>query len=186
MNTKKLAFEYFLCELIKWDMEARSLSDFNKNNDLSILKALKLLFFTVAVDAKDENSLLENIFDNFHAMPLGHVELDIYNQYTDLKYFQIDRKSVQLKNISWNDVQASFNAENIDLSNFQKSKIKTAISELKSRRFNLILEKAFNLVELSHTWNSWISTFNSSFSKVAYIRPDLIRNDFQNFEIQSF
>ena len=144
MNTKKLAFEYFLCELMKWDMEARSLTEFNTSNDLSILKALKLLFFTVAVDAKDENSLLETIFDNFHAMPLGHVELDIYNQYSDLKYFKIDKRSVQLKTVYWIDVQTSLNAETADLSEFQKSKIKKAISELKSRRFNLILEKAFH------------------------------------------
>ncbi|MFP7657615.1 hypothetical protein [Chryseobacterium proteolyticum] len=136
MDTKKLAFEYFLCELMKWDMEARHLEDFNTNNDLSILKSLKLLFFTVAIDAKNNNPLL-NIFNNFHAMPLGHVELDVYNQYSDLTYFSLDRYSLKLKNISWDDVQKSLNSNTEELSMIQKGKIKNAVLELKKKKIHI-------------------------------------------------
>lgn len=184
--TKKLAFEFFLCELMKWDIEIRELSDFNTDNDLSLLKSLKLLFFTVAVDANNDKSLLEEIFNNFHAMPLGHVELDIYNQYQNLKYFTLDRYSLKLKSMDFKSVLSTINEYTPELTGHQKEKIRNAVTILKNKRKSLILEKAFNLVELSHTWNSWISTFNSSYSKISFIKPELIKNDFQNFEIQPF
>ena len=179
---KKIAFEYFLFELMNWNIEAKRLTSFDERNDLSILKSLKLLFFTVAIDSKNPESLLENTFDNFHAMPLGHVELDIYNQYKNLDSFSLDRSSLQMKNKSWEDITTYFHSTFID----KKSNIKKAVTHLKQVKSSLILESAFDLVELSHTWNSWISTFNSSHSKRSYIHHDLIRNDFQNFEIQSF
>ena len=74
---KKQAFEYLVFKLVKWYK-----SNHNSNiNDLSILKVLKLTFFVSAVgttrDTKD--TLLDNVFDNYFAMPYGHVESDIYN-----------------------------------------------------------------------------------------------------------
>lgn len=79
MNNKTLAFDYFVYQLLNWYKEA-----YGENiveNDLSILKVLKLLFFMTAIGAKkeDDDSLLDNTFDKFYAMPYGHVEGDIYD-----------------------------------------------------------------------------------------------------------
>jgi len=77
MDNKIDAFEYLVYQLQMWhEKESES-----NQNDLSVLKVLKLLFFVSAVDTKQdsENTLLDKVFTNFVAMPYGHVEV-MYTQ----------------------------------------------------------------------------------------------------------
>lgn len=71
---KIYAFDYMITLLNEW-REA-----FNTGNTcrvLSKLSVLKLLFL-VAAPKKDGGEDLLNVFDNFHALPYGPVESDIY------------------------------------------------------------------------------------------------------------
>ena len=140
------AFEYLLFKLDEWHTVQ------NKNgrqNDLSILKSLKLLFFISAVGTKkdSESTLLDEVFDNFVAMPYGHVEIDVYSSI----------KSNLLRNASIDNsktlILESFNVANVDID--VRIKIDTSIQNLKNINSGLINMNAFDLVELSHSWYSW-------------------------------
>lgn len=146
-------FEYFVKNLIDWHHEKTSQS----KNDLSILKVLKLLFFTSAIGTNEgsENTLLDNIFDNFYAMPYGHVESDIYNVICDnrLNNIVIDNNSSRI------NTGANFN----NLSSDYKSDIDKALKELKNINPDIITDSSFKLVDLSHAWYSW--QYNYSLAK---------------------
>jgi len=75
---KIAAFEYVLYKLNEWYKDNNG----EKENDLSILKAMKLLFFVSGVDMA--NNLFDT-FDRFQAWQYGHVEADLYNQYSQKK-----------------------------------------------------------------------------------------------------
>lgn len=189
MNQKELAFEHFLVELMRWNMEYKDLKEFDYRNDLSLLKTLKLLFFTVALDSEKSDSLLDNVFDKFYAMPLGPVELDIYDlaKNENLHFFRLDRYKLSIKGNqnTWQQVVTEINACKILNTNI-KAQITNAVSNLKSAKKSLIKQKAFDLVELSHSYNSWITTYNTSFSNIAYINPSLIKKDYINLETNTF
>ena len=72
-TSKIVAFEYILYKLNEWYKENNP----TQENDLSILKAMKLLFFVSVVDT--EKHLLST-FDNFQAWQYGHVEADVYKE----------------------------------------------------------------------------------------------------------
>mgnify|MGYP003610257323 CR=1 FL=1 len=77
-TTKEKAFEQFVLGLIKWWAEVNPEKEWEEN-DLSILKVLKILFFVSAVGADSKGDGLLNIFDNWVAMPYGHVEKDVFD-----------------------------------------------------------------------------------------------------------
>lgn len=150
-DVKRLAFEYVLHKLVEWYKIANASS--TETNDISVLKALKLLFFISAVDTtKDSNeTLLDDVFQNFVAMPYGHVESEIYSI--------IKRRGLQGMDIdNYKTVIKDFNPEIID-SNLRQ-RIDDSINKLKSINFNLIKYSSFNLVDLSHTWYSWQYFYN--------------------------
>lgn len=164
-EVKILAFEYVLNQLVAWYKDVHERTD--DENDISILKALKLLFFISAVSAQENNeeSLLDGIFDNFVAMPYGHVESDVY--------YAIKAKSHA--NISINNKQTFITTSSDLISNSElhsdyKIKIDSSISKLKEINKNLIKMSPFDLVELSHCWYSWKYYFakarrNNTFSE---------------------
>ena len=88
LTNKIVAFEYILYKLNEWYKDNNG----EKENDLSILKAMKLLFFVSGVDV--EKNLLST-FDNFQAWQYGHVEADVYKEYSkvdgNLSCLKIDR-----------------------------------------------------------------------------------------------
>jgi uncharacterized phage-associated protein len=147
MREKIIAFEYVLFKLIDWQREA---NPDNQNNDISTLKALKLLFFVSAVGTKKDSAetLLDIVFDDFVAMPYGHVESDVYAAIKSgsLSYSIINNS--QTSKIGEPDFRALLDANVI-------SKIDTAFEELKNKNPKLINMNAFDLVELSHSWYSW-------------------------------
>lgn len=143
-------FEYTLSKLLAWYTDITGSS----NNDLSTLKALKLLFFVSAAKAtmRDSHSLVDDVFDKFVAMPYGPVESDIYSrinlQNGNLTFFSINNSSVQAKESFMEGVFSNLDPD------FTK-KIDESIDLVRSMNENLINLSAFDLVELSHLWYSW-------------------------------
>jgi len=148
MNLKKLAFEYFTYQLYYWYKE----NTVNiEDNDLSTLKVLKLLFFCTAIesDTNHQDTLIDSPFDNFYAMPYGHVESDIYNsiRQKDLLFFEIDNNGTQIKQ--------GINFDFATLPESIKTKIDSSFSKLIALNKELFNMSALELVELSHIWYSW-------------------------------
>lgn len=173
-QTKLHAFEYLLAKLIDWHREATG----NDDNDLSILKVLKLTFFVSAVGTtkNSENTLLE-VFNNYVAMPYGHVESDIYNAYGDN----------ELQNVSIDNNNAT--VINPDIVNTYTGEIKIlidkAIEMLKKIDFQFITLTSFELVDLSHTWYSWQYSFKlarSNGNNSHPISPDVIKGEEKIFQ----
>lgn len=143
------AFEYLVSKFLEWYEETSSKE--NEGNDLSILKVLKLTFFASAVgtNSNSENTLLDNVFGNYVAMPYGHVESDIYSfiKSKRLIYININNRKTYLDE---NDISKIGK-----LDSFIKKLVDSAVSLLKSINKDLIKLSSFELVELSHTWYSW-------------------------------
>lgn len=146
MDKKTLAFEYFVYKLYKWYENAMGSID---DNDFSTLKVLKLLFFCSAIEAKEKSdtTLLDKPFNNFYAMPYGHVESDIYNSIRkdELQYFCIDNKKTIQKDT------ANFSELPLDI----KQKIDSSFEKLLEENEELFKMSPLELVELSHLWYSW-------------------------------
>ncbi|KDN56707.1 type II toxin-antitoxin system antitoxin SocA domain-containing protein [Flavobacterium seoulense] len=174
-SEKIKAFEYLVFKLIIWNKE---LNNGNENNDISVLKALKLLFFVSAVGTtkNSEDTLLDNAFNNFVAMPYGHVESDIY--------FAIKKNHLQFISIdnSKTSVNSTFKESDLDFD--LKHKIDKSVDTLKEINKNLIKMNAFDLVELSHSWYSWRYFFakaqkNNTLSEA--IPTEIIKAEEKNF-----
>lgn len=153
-EAKVEAFEYVLYQLNNWYKVAYPKSE---DNDISVLKALKLLFFISAVDAtKDkEHTLIDDVFTNFVAMPYGHVESDVYSiiKRNLLKKIEINNFRTIVKDYNASEV-------NPDI----KSKIDNSVLKLQSINFDLIKYSSFDLVDISHAWYSWQYFYNRALS----------------------
>ena len=129
-------FNGFITELIEWYKESNKSLE---NNDLSILKILKLLFLWAA-----EDKAALNIFDNFKALPLWPVEMVIYNA--------IKQKNLKLKfdiNVHRTNPQAKL------LDRKTSPIAMSMIQHLKSKNPALIKKTASQLVEITHNRDCW-------------------------------
>lgn len=178
---KLLYFEYILDKLLYWYVEGGSLE---QANDLSILKSIKLLFFVSAVRANpgNDNNLIENVFNEFTAMPYGHVESDIYSilkrRNGDLNCFRFEENSLIRK--------IDFEPYSVTLEQIFLDEIDLSINQIKEINFNLINESPFNLVELSHAWFSWRKNYTLGKSKGSHswkIPAIDIINEIKNFNL---
>lgn len=154
---KYLSFEYFLKGIWEWYYESfTEKKQTNNENDLSILKCLKLLFLATAaeIDQMESNCdtadlLIENTFNKFSALPLGHVESEIYAHIREMQgtltYFRLTRENLIRTDTNFPASWLNVNTNSIDF----------AISALKSKNPNLINMKAYQLVDLTHKWASW-------------------------------
>lgn len=158
-ETKLLYFEYLLNQLVEWYKESRGSYE---GNDLSTLKAMKLLFFVSAADLKPNstNTIIDTVFNNYVAMPYGHVESDIYDLIRSksgvLNCFKIDNRTT---------VKLSKSVSELNLDKNYTVLIDSSISHLKESVFHLIDLTASDLIELSHQWYSWKHNFNLAISK---------------------
>lgn len=112
---------------------------------LSKLIVLKLLFL-IAAPKKNGGLDLLDTFNNFHALPYGPVESDIYNAILDNKipsYYVKDR-SVEVKDKQVYDTNDPLCIE-----------IKKALNDLKNINPSIISLNSFELVEITHKWDSW-------------------------------
>lgn len=174
--TKISAFEYLLSKLLEWHREVTGIPE----NDISILKALKLLFFISAVDVTEDtqDSLLDDIFTNFVAMPYGHVESDVYANIKNKKHVNI---SINNRN---SKVLESFDVNDVDIE--LRGKIDHYIQKLKEINRGIIEYSSFELVDLSHSWYSWKHYFSkakSSYSNSIPIPLPVIKNEDKFFSL---
>ena len=73
---KIFAFDYMLSLFEQWyKEEGKETMNFQNCSKLSVLK----LLFLAAVPKREDSRDLLDVFDNFHALPYGPVESDIYN-----------------------------------------------------------------------------------------------------------
>ncbi|CAI2766139.1 type II toxin-antitoxin system antitoxin SocA domain-containing protein [Flavobacterium collinsii] len=180
IKEKTQAFEFVVFKLINWYKLQNSIIDdtqFNLKNDLNKLKVIKLHFFVSAVNSKT-NSLL-TVFNNFYAMPYGHVESDIYSNWNKFEFYRIENKNLTILrlNLSENDFA---------LSEKLKSEVSEAIDNLTKINSDLINYNSLQLVELSHKWFSWRSMFSyakSNYRYSEYIPSNLIIEENKTFEL---
>lgn len=166
-------FKNIVYYLREWYMEKLAINkeEFNECNDLNILKIIKLHFFVVAINSKENPLLLDK--NNFYAMPYGPVETNVYNTYKqnpNFTHFNLSNENVVFNN------NQTFEVQENDYSNA----IIQSILKLKELEPELILADAGSLVELTHTWNSWKKYYGiaKSVGKYSYpIPPEEIKND---------
>ena len=144
------ATKYILLKLCDWYFEINPSKKENKDNDLSILKVLKLIFLLSPIEYEG-NKLLDYNFE-FEAWALGPVEVEIYNSKHLLNVNLLQKK------IDYNELQNSF--ENIVLDN--KLFLDNIIEILKGKNKHLINLSATQLVNLTHKYSSWITSYNSN------------------------
>lgn len=170
MHTKQKAFEFVCYQLYDWYEELNT----SHENDLSILKVMKLLFFVAAVKKGDSTDLLET-FTNFKAMPLGPVEMDVYTQLNNIMRngsVYIDRDHMVVNRVDQ------------ELSDADRESILVSVDALKSKNRDIINYDASRLVNLSHKWDSWKKSFNMAIfngKNIWVMNPDLIRKDTPHF-----
>lgn len=160
-NKKIQTFEEILFHLNEWYKEENP----NKENDLSILKTMKLLFFVSGADAE---SHLFDVFDKFQAWQYGHVEADIYNAYSErsgnFDNFTLDRNSLIFKKGEYQPANSSFS-----------EKIKGNIQKLRDENPDLISYDAFRLVEISHSYISWDIYYNKLNKRYEDMEIEMLR-----------
>ncbi|WP_313181416.1 hypothetical protein [Sphingobacterium siyangense] len=157
-DQKILATKYMFFSFLKWYGPLKE-----HENDLSLLKVLKLIFFTCSISSKYDDNLLSRGF-NFAAMPFGHVESQVYDFYKEGVFANIiDTKHIVPNTLSEN----LFTPLNLDL----RLLIDTSINDLISTNCNLIYESASALVNLSHKHSSWINNFNLAKAHSQYSQP---------------
>lgn len=164
-QTVKL-FEYTLICFLDWFVN--SVEHPNKCNDISVLKSMKLLFFLTAETYSNGHSkIIDEHFNNFHAMPYGPVESDIYNYLKDkngvLSFITVDTNGIRI-NPSDSLSEKPFLNLIVELKNTMKELvdnneltaiINQAIESMRQRNNNLVIYTPFDLVDLSHRWYSW-------------------------------
>lgn len=150
-NKKIILFEYFLKKLVGWfcDYHGIGINDFNNHphNDLSKLKVIKLHFFACSTSPQ----ALE-VFNDFRAMPYGHVESDVYSALDTLAYFNVTNSKLVIK------PGVDLNA----ITHEDSGIIDDIIFKLRGLNPKLITLSPFDLVELSHKWFSWRHTFEQA------------------------
>lgn len=169
---KNQAFDYMISLFKEWHIK-----ETGDNNAyitaFSKLSLLKLLFLTAATSS-DENPDLLDVFDNFYALPYGPVESDIYNGINAdiINNFTITERSIREK--------ANPRSYEQDFTEGDQIRIKKAVELLQSKNPKLVTLNAFELVEITHKWDSWQSAY--SFAQFmdqqsAKIKKESIRAD---------
>lgn len=171
------AFEYLSHRFISWYKAIHREEEGNVELEFSKLKLLKLLFFACAAstEERDKDDLLE-VFDNFYAMPYGHVESDVYSNLSQIRTFNFKKNSIEILG----------KEDDVDIEPEMKEKLDQAVNILRSKNENLVSYEAMDLVELSHTYESWISLYDLAQQMQKYsmsIPNDLIRNELKYFSL---
>lgn len=151
-NEKLERTKYILKVLSEWYKEESA--NTGDSNDLSILKTLKLIFLLSTINTEGTSNMASLGFTNYKAMPLGPVELDVYNFFKEQLAMAINVKQMNFEELP----ESSISAED-------KKTIDLLISDLKAKNKNLILMSASYLVDLTHKYASWINSFNEAKKK---------------------
>ena len=182
---KLLYFEYTIKSLMNWYAE---LGCKEEENNFSVLKSLKLLFFVSAAQAvrSRKSLLLEDVFDEFYALPYGHVESSVYkeikNQNGTLNYYKIDNSKVTVLDDADTDIFQG-------LSNEITNEIDASVQFLKQANKFLVKMSPFDLVNLSHAWYSWQKYYKiakESGSLSSKIPFEIIKSEDKLFKLNAF
>ncbi len=161
---KEKVFEYTLYKLIDWYAEEKniSLEEAFENNDLCKIKVNKLLFFLCAIQYNpfEREVLLLDIFQ-FDAMKNGPIEWDIHSNLRKLDYYIVDNKCTKKKQ--------DFIFKELDP--LYKKSIEDAVILLKRANKKMVTLDAFNLVNISHKWRSWIRAKSTADFNETYKHP---------------
>lgn len=158
-NNKLLITKYILYKFSIWYEEIYGESD---NNDLSILKSLKLVFLLATINSNKENENLLDMGFEFAAMPYGPVEKDIYDCYKNgLLEDLIDKSGLKINNLRDIISNKSLNEED-------KTVIDNNLALLKSYNYYLISKSASYLVDLTHKFTSWKKNYKLAVSAGKY------------------
>ncbi len=146
-DTKIQATNYLLKELLKWQGDKLGNSE-----NMDLLKFIKLNFFvaSVGISENTDDTLLDLAFDNFYALPYGHVESDIYEL---IKQDKLDIFTLEDQNIVYKNRDAIESTDSLDEN--IKLKIGNGIQLLNEKNEDIIAYKPFDLVEISHRYYSW-------------------------------
>jgi hypothetical protein len=147
------AFEYFAYKLTL--IQKKSGKD---ENDISFMKAMKLLFLSVAASSKRDDFLLREVFNNFYAYPFGPSEKDIYDYVVSNS---IDFVTIKLKHISISNKQTIAHDENFEKSAVTDA-IDLALDDLLKENPKIVMYRPFDLVDLTHKWFSWQVNFQKA------------------------
>lgn len=172
------AFDYLVNELIIWSKELNH-GIFDSSN-LSKLKVTKLLFFASAISATPDNKGLLEIFDHFYAMPYGHVESEVHDQMDSSNSYLITKHGLSIKQ---NFNQNYFSELDLRLLEL----ITDSVRKLKLQNMELVNYSPFELVEISHKWESWRTMFSLAKSKGKHsmrIPNELIQSEIKYFNLE--
>lgn len=171
--TKLQKFEYMVHQFIKWynELNKTVITQYPYENDnFSKLKLIKLHFFACAVTANPDNGEgLLSTFGDFHAMPYGHVESYVYSHLSNTESLEINNSNIKLLQQCPEYLSAK-----------EKEEIDDAVSSLREKNSDLVRYSASKLVDLSHEWDSWQTSFSiaQKFGKSSIKIPnDLIINE---------
>lgn len=144
--SKRKMILYILNHFKLWYQQQKA----NTDNDLSVLKTLKLIFFLSTIEIKGKY-LLDKGFQ-FAALPYGHVELQVYNYFAS----EEGQKLINKRSLDFSTLP---NIVDIDIDADDKLFIDECIALLQTKNKELINYSPFELVELSHKYSSWIINF---------------------------
>ena len=166
---KLLITKYILLKLGDWFYE---LNPNRIDNDLSVLKSLKLIFLLSTIKKDEVDTNLLDLGFKYIAMPYGPVEKDIYDTYQRGELSIISNKGLDYNSLK------EINFDNID-SDIRQI-IDNNIDLLKKENYYLISNSASYLVDLTHLYNSWKENFNKAKVQGRYsleIPTQEIKND---------
>ena len=149
MNTsdKVKAFEYLSDKFFDWFKDISNGEPIEEN--FSKLKLIKLHFFACAVTSNPKDEGLLSQFDEFYAMPYGHVESSVYGNLDQIRIFNLNKNSIERKSTPDDYF------EGLPLADLDK-----AIESLRKRNQDIVKYSPMQLVDLSHSWNSWTTMYN--------------------------
>lgn len=168
-------FESLMDELVKWVEERGG----NPKKDLNLIKVIKLNFFVAAASSSDNEEGLLNVFDEFYALPYGHVESDVYNIIKGQSTASLNKYSIVSNGINW------INDDVITIDDTYSNSIKSSIDKIKAIDSDFVLRPTGYLVDLNHMWRSWklmYSTAKSLNKHAIKIPNNLIQTESKIFK----
>ena len=138
-------FEYVVYKLDQWYRETNN----GKPLQITKLRLQKVLFLLCAVNANKEKKGLLTIFTNFAALPLGPVEMDVYDAMNSNKFVHIHFNENECVLEKMNDDTFS------SIEKSYKELVDKAIIALRSKNRNYLVMPIYELVELTHLWSAW-------------------------------
>lgn len=139
MNRKITALHYVLHRLVEWQERNYNYRGeyYLKNNDVSILLALNMIYFLCTINVKYGENLV-SIFDNFYITPLGFKEKDLYDYMKENKHI-IDYGKTYKEHLNFSEI-----------TNKDKIIIDNCFDELMIINKGLVYQTAFYLTDLTY------------------------------------